>query len=145
MTEKGGRSSNGRGGDNLMVRTEELAQVLERWIEEHDAQHPRQADLGFKVKEKRGEVVGAFSARAYLRHYSGRSEKSVWTILNRRTEYTSLTIADALLSAIESPALLDGTLWVGRDPREVAKAANLARRGQGGQWMSKGSQLTEAG
>jgi hypothetical protein len=128
-----------------MVRTEELAQVLEAWIKKHDALHPRMSEIGRVVQaRKNGQElpVESFSARAYLRHYSGRSEKSVWTILNRRTEYTSLTIADALLSAIESSALLDGTLWVGRDPRE---AANLQKRRQGGQWMPKGGQLTEAG
>lgn len=142
MTEKNGRSSNGRGGDNLVVRTEELAQVLEAWIKKHDALHPRMNEIGRVVQaQKNGQElpVESFSARKYIAFHSGRQEKSIWTILNRRTEYTSLTIADALLSAIESSALSDGTLWVGRDPYRYGKKREV------GQESGEVGQLTEAG
>ena len=108
-------------GDNLVVRTEELREVLMAFIEEHDADHPPQG-LEAVAREQRGQTaVRGFTARNYLNFYSGVSFRVLGRILAVEQEYTTFTIADMLLTAIDEGGRLAlggvDALWVGVDPR----------------------------
>ncbi len=108
-------------GDNLVVKTEELRELLMRFIEEHDALHPSEQKY-LRADMKYGHrVVTGFTARNYLNFHSGVSFRVLGRVLAVEQEYTTFTIADLLLTAIEqgdklSPGLPD-SIWVGVDPR----------------------------
>ena len=106
-------------GDNLVVRTAELREVLLAFIEEHDAKHPR--EVAFNGGKTRQDDQWSFSGRNYLAFHSGRSQKTLHVILSLGSEYTTLSVADSFLSAIDQAHLLSdevpGALWVGKDPR----------------------------
>lgn len=108
-------------GDNLVVRTEELRKILMAFIEEHDAQHPHEG-LEACTRESWGlDAVRGFTARNYLHYHSGVSLRKLGSILSCEREFTTLTIADMLLTAIDEGDRLSlgvpGALWVGTDPR----------------------------
>lgn len=94
----------------LVVRTDDLAKVLEEYMEKHDARFPR--GPGGSAFGHRKQDIGGFTAKQYLAFHSGKHPRSIDGILRRESEFTTLAKADALLTAIESTALMDGRMEV---------------------------------
>jgi len=101
------------GSSQLVVWTEDLAQVLERWIKEFEGEE----SLFEKVKQRSsarrnengnqreyfGRMGEGYGPRmggvAYLSHWSGIQERRVRAILRRETQRTIIEVADQLLTA----------------------------------------------
>jgi hypothetical protein len=104
----------GNGSDPLVVRTIELAGVLDKWIREWRSERPLQIDAN-RWKQPGELFMGAIEA---LSQRSGIPERSIARVRRLETKWTNLHIADALLTAIERPELMsDGTVNVVPNPR----------------------------
>lgn len=96
--------------DGLVVRTEELSEVLRTWIDKHAARFPM--NLGYK------DIEG-ISPYAYIieNSYYPICEKRLWRILKCEHKHTLFDIADSILSAIDQThALHDGRIVVIPNP-----------------------------
>jgi hypothetical protein len=98
----------------LVVRTDDLARILEEFIEKHDARHPKDtARIPLNAMKGLTVMVGGFTGKQYISLHSGKGVRSLDRILSRETQYTTLEKADELLVAIEDPgALVDGRLEI---------------------------------
>lgn len=113
----------------LAVLTDELAIVIEAWIEDHERYHPRRSRL----------EVGPFGTKGPL-HYlgerwlvteSGVSHHWLMVVLHRMKPTVSLSVADELLCAIGRPQLLgtDIQLYANPEWHPSRVKRELERRG----------------
>ena len=107
--------------DPESVRTEELASVIREWASEHEADDamfdsPKSRDK--RKWEKTGEGMGPrMGAVTYISEWSGVPDRRVRSILLGESKFTSLRIADAILTAIrQNGALVDGRVHVVPNP-----------------------------
>jgi hypothetical protein len=102
------------GSDPLVVRTIELARVLDNWINEWRSERPLQID-GNRWKQPGELYMGAIDT---LSQRSGVPTRSIARVRRLETKWTNLHTADALLTAIERNDLLsDGTVNAVPNPR----------------------------
>jgi hypothetical protein len=102
------------GSDPLVVRTIELARVLDNWINEWRSERPLQIDEN-RWKQPGELFMGAIET---LSRHSGIPIRSIARVRRLETKWTNLHTADALLTAIERVELLsDGTVNVVPNPR----------------------------
>jgi hypothetical protein len=103
--------------DPLVVSTRELAAVLQRWIDEHRADHPigefaegrgnnavnfgEQTWYGDYLEEYRAEPVTHYGAMEFLANSLSRDARVFRRILRVETQYTSLEVCDKILQLIE--------------------------------------------
>lgn len=79
-----------------VVRSVELKAVLLRMIEEHERDRPNH------MAENRAVGTAVFiSGREWISNATGVSIRAMWVILEDKSEYTSLSMADRLLSGLE--------------------------------------------
>jgi hypothetical protein len=105
-------------GDNLVVSTEALAEILRTWIARHDSEHPSWKEMTMARKKQGGEYVGGFSGKQFLAFHSGRNLRSIDRILRHESQYTTLSFAESLLMVIDQEyELANGRLEVVVDPR----------------------------
>lgn len=110
--------------DPLSVPTKDLARILQDWIEKHDARFPSEvgdqaASLAREpTRYSAGYSKGAygFSARNYICEQAGIQLRSLHRVLRCESKFTSLSLADELLTAIERRDALDLDLRVVPNP-----------------------------
>ena len=106
-----GRKSGGN-IDALVVRTDELASVLQLWIDKHNGRFP--------ATDPRSSTANFTSGYDYIisRFPDTLYHRLLWRILNLEAKHTSLGIADEVLTAIDDAgALEDGRIEVIPNPR----------------------------
>jgi hypothetical protein len=109
-------------GDDLVVRTEDLARILTEWMEKHNAAHPGDHTRRASQAKNGVDFVTGFTAKQYLMFYAEMSERALARVLRRETEYTTMDKADRLVTAIdETSAFRDGRLRPVMDPRVPQK------------------------
>jgi len=102
--------------------TVELCTVVGRWAKEFEANHPTRVGPEKDPHVKRGNrdavlkhsPMGAIS---YLEFWSGVPERRIRGILNKETKFTSLTVVDKLLNAMDLNYLLEYELHVVPNPQ----------------------------
>jgi hypothetical protein len=98
--------------DPIVVLTNELAIVIERWIVEHRAEHGSQShgkgkdgwQVGKRIEwmhDRPSEAMPETGAVPWLAEWSGVNERAIRRILQRETEHTSLGLADMIIQAME--------------------------------------------
>jgi|SRR5215831_409399 len=103
--------------DALVVRTEELAKVVNQWIREWRAdrplgehgtnQRPSNTHMGEMTwfneyrNQTRAEPQPTMGAVEWLSDYLGLHTRSLWRIVKCETKHTNYTLADEILQAIE--------------------------------------------
>lgn len=103
----------GGGSDALVVMTSELAPIVEAWVSAEVAQTDQGVEV-YRVDQqpRRHGVI------QLLEHRSGVGARNVWRIRRREARFTSLRIADALLTAIDQvQAFHDGRVTVVPNPQ----------------------------
>jgi len=111
--------------DPLVVRTDELAQVVEVWVAKHRGRflpHSGGNRPGFNYGAKAELAIEAYSPYRYIldnlpETHRTMNERTIYRILSRESKHTHLSNADAILSAIEETgALSDGRIEVIHNP-----------------------------
>jgi len=107
--------------DPESVRTEELAQAIEAWAKEHMAEDGTFDHSGHPKSGQHSRIgdgmVQRMGVTDYLSTWSGIPDRRVRSILRRESKFTSLRVADALLTAAKIPgALTDGRVHVVPNP-----------------------------
>lgn len=124
----GGRS------DFLMVRSEELAPIIEEWLERYEAEkgilptafgkrvpvHTSRngsgsytSTRGYKVEPK----VEPLGGTAFLSYHAKVSTRLIWSVRNKERQHVTLTTADRILTTIDQThAFHDGRVTVIPNP-----------------------------
>ena len=107
------------GGEALVVRGDELAQVLQAWTVKFLAGRSKNGAnriglVSFGDHDEDAEYM--FGPVQYLAHYSGIHIRRVSGICNNEFHYVPLSQADKLLQAIERPDYLDKEIQVIPNP-----------------------------
>lgn len=125
-----------RGGqtDPLVVSTYELGPILDQWLEAYNAEtvngHSPRGQMsrgmsntrsGEEIDARQGETregdVRKMGGVTSLEFHSGISARAIWRIRTNESKFTSLTIADALLTAIDQvQAFHDGRVTIVPNP-----------------------------
>lgn len=109
-----GRSRRNGISDPMVVRTSLLADVVARWVRQHEQDHPSNiAKHGQAVSESHASssIVYAESMPEthgvrYLAERLGVDQGTINRVLRKDTKWTTLGLADDLLTAMGQPQLL---------------------------------------
>jgi hypothetical protein len=103
--------------DPLVVRTDDLARAIERWIEDDPITESDYASIHSQAQND-GEVTPLINRRSMLVERAGITARVVTRILRRETSTTSLDLADKILVGMYATELLvDGTINVFKSPK----------------------------
>lgn len=115
--------------DPLVVRTEELAQHVDRWVEKYERQHPARTGSAFSADRLNGFGGCSFLAQemgATTTKLSASAEyRQVIVVKNRVHKYTELRVADAILTAMGEVYKLTTEIKIIHNPKlkpETVKA-----------------------
>jgi hypothetical protein len=115
--------------DPLVVNTEDLKKVLDRFVIDHLSRHDGKVRMNKKVY---GSVGGSFERGwddrpdldfqtgpiSWIEQETGVAAKRLWTIMNLRSKHTSLDLADRILQRLELTYVLhNGEVPVIPNPR----------------------------
>jgi hypothetical protein len=103
--------------DHLVVLTDELASVVEEWLTQWEADRPRAPFAGTLQTPHGKTMVSFYNGIPWLSDESGVPYRSIRRILGREGKYTTLGIADKLLTAIGWTHDLDTLVRVVPNPR----------------------------
>jgi hypothetical protein len=118
--------------DPLQVDGIELAKYLRRWADRYDADHPPGNKHGAGFKIGKGDGYHGMGSVAYLAEKTGLDRKSIDRSLNGYYRWTSLYIADTLLSATGMTYLLQNELTPVPNPQWSREAWEAFKRASGG-------------
>lgn len=113
--------------DGCVVPTEPLAEMLRGFVSSWDRE-PMGGRFAGKRKEPEVKTTGAVR---WLAEESGVKEDTIWNVVSARSRTTTLSIADALVTAIGRPDVLadgvhptnaGGTLEIRANPHATAEA-----------------------
>lgn len=90
----------------MVVLTEELAGEIERWVEDHEREHPPRGQVDRAAYGSGGPLQ--YSAERYLSLESGVTPRKLTCIRNLEERTTQLSVADSLLCTIGRGHLLSG-------------------------------------
>ena len=94
------------------VFTADIAPFLREWMEKYRQDHPRWRSDPFR------KGVTSYTPSKYLYDQIGINDRKISSILKEEYKTISLTIADAILTAIDMPYLLsNGTIPVRQRPK----------------------------
>jgi hypothetical protein len=114
-------------GQPEVVPTSQLAEVLREWKEQYDRE--RSTSESMKKKQQRRKLFGydvyvelnpmpVIGAWQYLVEKTGINNRAIWRIISNESQYTSLTIADELVRAMDLPHYWhNGRLTIVPNPR----------------------------
>lgn len=109
--------------DPLVVSTADLALALNAWVtafnRDHDLQplSPTTQSSGFSGMGAQDRMPPGFGGAHYLAHWSGVTDRTVQRILRAESQFTSLGLADKLLSAAGMTDVLHTTVVIVPNPR----------------------------
>ncbi len=89
--------------DAEVVRTEDLADILNTWLEKYTKQFPLSFEFNPRGNRGRPESI---SGLQYLSQLSGLSDRAIYRVINCESKHTRLTIADKLLIVIDREYML---------------------------------------
>jgi len=113
------RISRGGDGDPLVIRTAELAPLIERAKTAFDAQHSIDTHVAASRSRHSDEfeTVSSFGFWQWLVQETGLSEKTLRRIHTQETKHSTLLVADELLSGLGLPhAISSGLVHVIPNP-----------------------------
>jgi len=116
------------GTEPLSVPTDQLSHYVTIWIDKYRAERPYNHREHGRSCSLENTYVGALD---YLASQSGLAVRAINRVIYQESKFTSLSLADQILTAMERHDLLDNEINVVPNPRLTEQRFNEAMREAG--------------